>query len=92
MMEDSNDNYEVFRDCMSATVLAKSVRRPGNEPKKRLSRGQGSRTAGLRRSKMEEPSDTTAGGDDPAELAEFIEVLSNRLNGVDFPSLSSSSI
>jgi len=71
-MEDGNSNYEIFRDCVSATVLSKSSRGPTKKQKKRVPRGQEVPT----KSEIELQSDVADAEDDPAELAEFIEVLS----------------
>jgi hypothetical protein len=80
-MEGNNDNYEIFRDCVSATVLANSTR-PTKQPKKRVAGGLGG-SAALSRSRDEAPSNFSAGEDDPAELAEFIEVASNAANAAE---------
>jgi hypothetical protein len=72
-MEDGNGNYEIFRDCMSATVLSKFSRRPTKKPKKRVPRGQGV-LSDLTKSEVEVQLDVAGAEDDPAELAEFIEV------------------
>ena len=74
-MEDGNGNYEIFRDCVSATVLSKSSRGPTKKPKKRVPRGQGA-PPGSTTSEIEVQSDVAGAEDDPAELAEFIEVSS----------------
>jgi hypothetical protein len=74
-MEDGNSNYEIFRDCVSATVLSKSSRGPTKKPKKRVPRGQGAPPDSTK-SEIEVQSDVAGAEDDPAELAEFIEVSS----------------
>jgi hypothetical protein len=84
MMDGSNENHEVFRDCVSAAVLAKSIRRPTKQPKKRTARGLGGPSAALRRSNEEAGSTASAEDDNPAELAEFIEVASNTTNDAEY--------
>jgi hypothetical protein len=74
-MEDGNSNYEIFRDCVSATVLSKSSRGPTKKQKKRVPRGQ-EVPPDSTKSEIELQSDVADAEDDPAELAEFIEVLS----------------
>jgi hypothetical protein len=82
-MADSHGNYEVFRDCLSATVLAKSTKSPTKLPKKRASRGQECPTAAQSRPKMGDSSTASAETDDPVELAEFIEVPPQLVNGAE---------
>jgi hypothetical protein len=72
-MEDGNSNYEIFRDCVSATVLSKSSRGPTKKPKKRVPRGQGAPPDSTK-SEIEVQSGVAGAEDDPSELAEFIEV------------------
>ena len=72
-MEDGNGNYEIFRDCVSATVLSKSSRKPTKKSKKRVPRGQGA-PSDPTKSEIEVQLDVAGAEDDPAELAEFIEV------------------
>jgi hypothetical protein len=83
-MEDSNDNYEIFKDCVSATVLSNSTRRPTTQAKKRVARGLGGSPATMSRSSDNTPSDISAGGDDAVELAEFIEVASTSTSGAEW--------
>lgn len=58
---------------MSATVLSKSSRGPTKKPKKCVSRGPGAPPDSTK-SEIEVQSDAVGAEDDPAELAEFIEV------------------
>ena len=74
-MEDGNSNYEIFRDCVSATVLSKSSRETTKKPKKRAPRGQGARPDSTG-PEIKVQSDVVGAEDDPVELAEFIEVSS----------------
>jgi hypothetical protein len=60
---------------VSATVLSKSSRGPTKKPKKRMPKGQGARPDSAK-SEIEVQSDVAGAEDDPAELAEFIEVSS----------------
>lgn len=76
MDEDNNGNYEVFRDCMSAAIIDKSSRNTPRQPKKRLSKGRKGSTATLITSnaKGDGAASIVTGNDDPADLADFIEV------------------
>lgn len=60
---------------MSATVLSKSSRGPTKKPKKRVPRGQGAPPDSTKL-EIEVQPDVVGAEDDPAELAEFIEVSS----------------
>ena len=79
-MEEKSGNYEVFRDCVSATVLANSTKRDVKQSKKRTSRGLPGPAIVL---EMESSPSPVAEENDPAELAEFIEVVSEILNSME---------
>ncbi len=69
-MSDTEDNYEVFKDCLSSTFLQKYSAAP---PKKTAKRPRKSaRSAGCSIG-----SGSEDGGTDAAELADFIEVIPN---------------
>jgi hypothetical protein len=82
-MDGSNNNYDVFRDCVSATVLAKSAIKPSKQPKKRVARSARDPAASPGRSKEDAVSTASAKEDDPAELAEFIEVVSDAMSSTE---------
>jgi hypothetical protein len=80
IMDDSHNNYEVFRDCVSATVLAKSATKPSKLPKKRAARDARERAASLPWPREEALPSASAKDGDAAELAEFIEVVSTAMS------------
>jgi hypothetical protein len=82
IMDDSNNNYEVFRDCVSATVLAKSATKPSKPPKKRVARVAREPATSPQWLKVREEALSSASpkDDDAAELAEFIEVVSTAMS------------
>ena len=82
-MDDSNNNYEVFRDCVSATVLAKSATKPSKLPKKRVTKGATEAATSPQGAGEEALSSASARDDDAAELAEFIEVASTAMSSSD---------
>lgn len=84
IMDGRNNNYEVFIDCVSATVLAKSATKPTKQPKKRVARDARDPATSPRRLKEDALSPASAKDDDPAELAEFIEVaISNAMSDLE---------
>lgn len=71
IVEGEAENFEVFRDCLSTTVIEKLVPRTATGPKKRAAKG---------RKNGSHPAASDAGNDevqsnDAAELSDFVEVL-----------------
>lgn len=71
MNESHSSNYEVFRDCLSAIVIGRSMQQPSKSSKRRGLKGRKKSKA---IQKDDEPTYGHCGNDDPADLADFIEV------------------
>lgn len=63
--EESKENYGIFRECVSKSILNRSMEKSGVARRRRNRK----RNASARFSKASFPDDN-----DPAELAEFIDV------------------
>ena len=78
MNEGDNDNFIVFRDCLSVVITEKLGQVQSKPRKKRHAKNKPSVSPAIERPRLNpEPADTTYS--DTAELAEFIDVRLSRI-------------
>lgn len=78
-MDSNNNNYEVFRDCLSAIIVEKSNERPRPPSKRKSYKTRRNHTTNdvkdVRRVEAQAPSSLPPARANPEDLAEFVDVL-----------------
>jgi hypothetical protein len=69
---DGENNYEIFRECLSGAIVQKSESKPTKVAKKKAQRAK--RDAKKSDGKQSTPESVVEERADPEELAEFIDV------------------